>query len=189
MSQYYSYDIRNNQNKYYQDYTKLEELTLITYGKHQDMYCIKKDFLKYQKKILELKNIFRTNNLSPIEKLIIAYDIVKQKTYKQGPNDTISGTPHNILFNDFINCRGYTNLLLEILDGENIKIVEQSLTVFDKNKKFIDRHGRCTVILDDDKYNIHGLFIMDPTFDCYYEENKEYLDSDLKPTDLYCYFF
>lgn len=181
-------NISNNFNKYYKDYSNIPDDSIIQYGNDWDENCDKKTFLKYQKKIIELKSFFRTNNFSPVEKLMIAYDIVKRKPYKLSSDESLNGLPHEVLFNEYISCRGYCNLLIEILNCEGIKIVNQSLDVFDKNQNIVDYHARCVVLLDDDKYNIHGLFIVSPTEDHYDEKNKTYLGNDLQSTDLYSWF-
>lgn len=180
--------ISSEDNKYYKDYSGLPDDVIIKYGKDWDEFCGKQEFLKYQKKIIELKQIFRIRNLSPVEKLMIAYDLVKTKPYNLSADESLNGLPHEVLFGEYISCRGYCNLLVELLDNEGIKIVNQSLDVFDKNGKKVDSHARCTVLLDDDKYNIHGLFVVSPTEDSYKEENKMYLGNDLQPTDLYSWF-
>lgn len=181
-------DISNKKDKYYNDYSDLPDDILIKYGFDWDEICDKSTFLKYQKRIIELKLLFRTCNLSPIEKLMIAYDIVKSKSYKISSNENLNGLPHEVLFGDFISCRGYCNLLIELLDSEGIKIANQSLNVFDKEKSIVDYHARCSVLLDDDKYNVHGLFVVSPTEDSYNERYKEYFGIDLQPTDLYPWF-
>lgn len=180
--------ISNDKNKYYKDYSEVSDDTIIKYGKDWDEYCSKEEFLKYQKKIIESKQIFRTNNLSPVEKLMIAYDTVKTKPYNLSNDESLNGLPHKVLFGKHISCRGYCNLLIEFLDSEGVKITTQELDVFDKTGNKVDAHVRCTVILDDDKYNIHGLFVVSPTEDSYKEENKRYLGNDLQQTDLYSWF-
>ena len=59
--------ISNKRNKYYQDYSSVPDDAIIKYGKDWDEFC-EKNFLEYQEKIIELKQIFRKCNLSPIEK-------------------------------------------------------------------------------------------------------------------------
>lgn len=181
--------ISNDHNKYYKDYSNVPDDAIIQYGKDDDVFCGKKAFLKYQKKIIELKQIFRRYNLSPIEKLMIAYDFVKSKSYNLSDDEDLNGLPHEVLFGKHISCRGYCNLLIELLDGEGIKIVGQGLSAFDKTGKQMENgHARCTVIIDDDKYNIHGLFVVSPTEDSYNEHFKTHFGNDLQPTDLYSWF-
>ena len=33
-------------------------------------------------------------------------------------------------------------------------------------------HARCIVSMDDDKYNVHGLYVSDPTWDNQLDENR-----------------
>lgn len=180
--------IANDPDRYYKDYSELSDDILIKYGVDWDMVCTKEEFLKYQKEVLKFKQILMNKNLSPVEKLLIAYDFVKKKPYNLSDDESLNGLPHHVLFGDYVACRGYCNLLMELLAGEGIKIVDQQLDVYDKNGVLMNEHARCTVLLDDAKYNIHGLFVVSPTEDCYNEQNKAYLGNDLQPTDLYSWF-
>ena len=42
--------------------------------------------------------------------------------------------------------------------------------------------------IDDDKYNIHGFYVLDPTWDNYKVNGKEVLKEDYNALDLYRYF-
>ena len=142
-------NISRDENKYYKDYSAVPDDAIIKYGPDFDELCDKETFLEYQKKIVELKQIFRMNQLSPIEKLMIAYDIARIKPYSLSSNESLNGLPHEILSGKNISCRGYCTLLIELLDSEGIKIKNQGLDVFDKDGNLVDGHARCSVILDD----------------------------------------
>lgn len=108
--------------------------------------------------------------LSSLEKYCYAYSIVKNfKEYKK--NDKASSRYGNIaprrsefiLFNDYICCSGYTELLSYIISGlKDHNLVCQKYTC-KVNKD--TTHSRCLIGINDDKYNINGIFISDCTFD------------------------
>ena len=172
----------------YKKECEISEVDYVQYGKDWDMICSMEDYIKYHDYIKSIKDKYLKGDLSPLEKLIIAYDLVRGKQYKRSGDESLDGLPHNVVFNEFINCRGYCSLMREILTGEGITIEDQSLDVYDKEGNKIDNHARLTVILDDDKYNIHGIYTVCPTEDSYKESHKENISPDIKPTDLYCWF-
>jgi len=181
-------NISNDPNKYEKDYSDLPNDTIIHYGKYWDMYCSKEAFIKYQSKLIPLKRRVHSDTLSPVEKLMMAFDIVKAKPYNLSNDDSWNGLPHEVLLGDYICCRGYCNLLVELLAGENIPITDLDMSAFYPDRDHIDHHSMCAVLLDDDKYDIHGLFLVGPTEDRYNAELREQFGMDLQPTDLYCTF-
>ena len=134
-------------------------------------------------------------NLSPMERFIAVYNIVKNfKPYKENSNDVNqSRFLRYILHNDFMVCVGYAKLLECLLErvGINANGIGVMTDVsydegFDQDKpeeKPVDLRGHARVIvsLDDDKYNIHGLFMSDPTWDNGLD--KDYLNYSLMTMD------
>ena len=115
-------------------------------------------------------------NLSPLEKYIAVYNIVKNfKPYKENTeNPEYSRYLRYILDNDYMVCAGYANLLEVLLDKVGISTQHLSVSVDTSYKKGFTLeekpveyagHARVIVNLDDDKYNIHGLYMSDPTWD------------------------
>lgn len=126
-------------------------------------------------------------NLTPLERYLAVYDIVKKfKKYKENPNNTNdSRYLKYILDNEYIVCVGFSKLLTDLLRRVNIPVSDLSVgvdTSYDKNKKMDDTplkitgHARNLIKIDDDKYNIHGIYIADSTWDNVLEEDY-YLNS------------
>ena len=137
------------------------------------------------------KSIILESDLSPIEKLTYAYDILKTYHYNESKtNRRESRYPHKIIDTDHIVCAGYTAMLDEILKGidNNINFREFTTRNYNKDGKFISLHSRCAVRIDDDKYNIHGIYVLDPTWDSYDDKKKELYGDDYTALDSYKYF-
>lgn len=106
----------------------------------------------------DIVNNIRQYNLSPIEKIMYVYDIVKQRKYKKDNiNVRNSCDLDKVLTGDFINCSGYSNLFNAILKCLGIK----AMPLASISKK----HQRSIVYVKDEKYNIDGVYVFDPTWD------------------------
>ena len=180
-------NISTNPNKYNEDYTNIPDDATVKYGSAWDMVCTKEEFIRYQQGLKELKSKYNFSELSPVEKLMAAYNIAKSKTYYMTNDETLNGLPHALLFSDNIDCRGYCNLMIELLAGEGIVIKPLQLDVFDKDGNIIDGHMVITTVIDDPKYGIHGLYVIDPTGDSYKPQYQEYFEG-MEKTDLYSNF-
>lgn len=138
-----------------------------------------KDYLRYEKLLYDIVN--SAINLSPLEKYIYVYNIVKQfKEYKECDyNKRNARNLYKILDNEYIVCVGYAELLSDLLTKLNINNTTISILVDTsyKNEK-IDEvnfkdvkrvkkggHKRVYVYLKDDKYKIDGFYLSDPTWD------------------------
>lgn len=134
------------------------------------------EYIKEEKQLDDLIIHIKEANLSPYEKFLAVYNIVKQfKTYKEN-KENINESRHlrYILNNDFIVCRGFSKLLETLLNKIGIPNEMISVKVdvsFDNG--FTEEeipvelagHSRNIIKLDDDKYNIHGIFLADATWD------------------------
>ncbi len=150
-------------------------LTINNNGYNYDMPSIKKEEDILEKLVAPI----RDSNLSPLEKFLAVYNIAKQfKKYKESPN---TKKEHARLLryildddNNYIVCVGFANLLEELLNrvgipsmkyhpGIDLSYDEDNL----QSEKNIDLSGHCRNIIriDDDKYNIHGYYIVDSTWD------------------------
>lgn len=101
-------------------------------------------------------------NLSPLEKTMLVYDIVKNNSYhKEGEKDSylVSRTLDNVLNSEYIVCAGYAAIINAML--KNLNINAEALICQTKNEK----HCRSIIYLKDDKYNIDGIYVLDPTWD------------------------
>ena len=182
--------------------SKLEKY-LKEYNLKNIKICIINDLYEYsyneyieEEKILDsIIMPIKKANLSPIEKFIAVYNIVKNfKPYKENNKDKEqSRYLRYILYNDYIVCVGFSNLLECLLDKVGIKAKRVGVEVdtsyddgFNSNKpeeKVVDfsGHERVIVDIDDDKYNVHGLYMTDPTWDN--DLNKDYLNHALMTFD------
>lgn len=138
------------------------------------------------------RSLLNDYDLSPVEKLAFAYDIIKTFEYKETTNKDIfeSREPYKIIKTGNIVCVGYTNMLAEILKGtEGISFTDFSVSCYKEDDKTLSGyHSRGLVKVDDDKYNIHGVYVMDPTWDSYKKNGNKSLGKDYTALDLYTYF-
>ena len=134
------------------------------------------------------RNLINESNLSPAEKVMFAYDIMKTFAYNESLSSKVdSRNPHRIIETGNIVCIGYVNMLKLILkDMNDIKIGEISVDCYDSNGNHLGGHGRNLVEIDDSKYDIHGMYVMDATWDSFKKEFREV--KKYTALDLYRYF-
>lgn len=133
------------------------------------------EFVTMRASIDWYKELIDSSNLSPFEKLIFAYDILKTFSYRD--NESEPYNPRiipNILISGDIVCSGYSRLLFEILSEEGITTFTYSISFVEKEVK----HRRNIIKLDDDKYDIHGLYTLDATWDRVRNDLSLVKDSD-----------
>ena len=140
------------------------------------------EYKKKEKKLLKM--IEPAMNLSPFEKYVFAYNIVKQfKPYQKTSEEMDkreSRSIYKILNNKYIVCVGYTNLFGDLLEKLGIEStylhfsVDTSYdSIKDTNSEIkpssevvnLSGHARRYVHVIDKKYNIDGFYISDPTWD------------------------
>lgn len=150
------------------------------------------EFKSLVESIKWFQGIIKDYPLSPLEKLTFAYDIMKTFEYKGELSDPKEARqPSKIITGDKIVCAGYTALLSEILYGldENIKSGSFSVECYeDDDTTLKGYHSRSVVKVDDDKYNIHGYYILDPTWDSVKQNGKEKIDKDYDALSLYWHY-
>ncbi len=122
-----------------------------------------------------LKDVSPT--MTPYEKYQIIYDKVRYFKEYRIVEDTSTNLAaivnaknqscnlKYILDNEYIDCVGYSMLLEILLNKVDIEASEFGFSVFDGYGNFIGGHARTLINLDDDKYNIHGIFVSDATWD------------------------
>lgn len=153
--------------------------------KNSDEIITYKSFYQMYSKLIEIIEFIKHYNLSTLEKVMLAYDIVKANKYKKENNNEEYGISRNlneIVNNDKIVCVGFSNLIDFILN--NLGIVCNTITLGYKDKQ--TGHERNYVHIKDDKYNINGIFFLDATWDS--KNNDNYLDNYnyfLKPLFLF----
>lgn len=113
-------------------------------------------------KILAIKNKILKYNLSPFEQIMYAYDIIKDKLYKDDDTNYINSRDIvRILNGDSIVCLGYSKLFEAILTELNIK----SSIILLANDNTDIGHARNMVVVNDKKYNLNHILFFDITSD------------------------
>lgn len=137
------------------------------------------DYLKFEKLLYEM--IKHTNNLSPFEKYIYAYNITKQfKDYKENENNkNDSRKLYSLLVNEYMVCVGYSRLFGDLLSKMGIENKDLSVSVdisYDDVSNYEIEfkevvmtegagHARRYIHIVDPKYGIDGYYVADPTWD------------------------
>lgn len=129
------------------------------------------DCYETYKKIEEIANHINNLDLSPMEKIMYAYDIVRERIYKEvkdGDDKNKSRTISSVILGDEIVCVGYTRILEYIfnifgIENEEVKLESE---LEDKNGHMIN-----LVHIKDDKYDIDGYYYLDATADSKKSEN------------------
>lgn len=149
----------------------------INFTIYNDLYNYnKQEYLKEEIQLDKLIEPIKKANLSPYEKYLAVYNIVKNfKPYKENKKDKNQARYlRYILNNDYIVCVGYSKLLKTLLDKVEIPCTIISLQIdisYDdgytqENKPTeLTGHERNIIKIDDNKYNIHGIYIADATWD------------------------
>lgn len=111
------------------------------------------------------KELIGQADLSPVEQLTYVYDILKTWRYQESNiSKNHSRSLHSIISEGNIVCVGYALLAKTLLNELGIKAISISPTIPTKDNPFAG-HQRNLVRLDDDKYNIHGIYAFDVTWD------------------------
>ena len=142
----------------------------------------KEEYLEENQKLENLIKPIKESTLSPYEKYIAVYNIVKHfkpyKTNDEKPNE--DKELRYILNNEYIDCVGYSNLLKVLLDKIDINSMCLGVYAQEELEEDLDlkvrnsNHQRNIIKIDDEKYNIHGIYLADVTWDNNIE--KDYYD-------------
>lgn len=119
------------------------------------------------KKLFGIYEVYR-DKLSPFEQVIFLHHLVSSfRKYKEESNDEDwrnSRLLHKLLFSDQIVCAGFSFLLSDLGNRFDLPISE----VFTNANHYTNgnyNHMNNIVFLDDDKYDIHGVYLLDATGD------------------------
>lgn len=160
---------------FYDKYNEGKEMTL-------------KELIEMYNKLLTLIKDVKDKNYSPAEKLFYAYNIVKSRIYKKEEkheDETISRNLAEILKCQKIVCEGFANFLLGLC--EVLEIPTEKIIWIHKSKRKAG-HDTVAVYLNDEKYNIHGIYAIDPTWDSKENEKdttyKQYIRHFLVPMNM-----
>lgn len=142
---------------------------------------IERSIQEYKKTIDAIEDIVKTikkHNLSPLEEIMYAYDLVRDRVYTKeldSESYVVSRDLSSVLFGDKIVCAGYVAIFNSVLKNLGISVMDYKLIKKENNKK---GHVRSLVYVKDKKYHVNGVFMFDPTWDskkC--EGDKSYLRS------------
>ena len=116
-----------------------------------------------RREIVDAVNKIKEANLSNIESIMYAYDILKKRLYKlDEENYYKSSDVSSVLTGD-------SNVFNAFLKCLNIK----AAPLISKEAK----HQRSIIYVQDEKYNIDGVYVFDPTWDRRKnKEDKEYIN-------------
>lgn len=129
-------------------------------------------------KINEMAEHIKKLDLSPMEQVMYAYDMVRSRIYKKEgkkQNPSTSRDLSKVLFGDRIVCAGYSQVFMAIIKklGMNSNYIDMMPT---KEKNNGNGHERNIVYINDPKYGIDGVYYFDTTWDRKREPyDKDYL--------------
>lgn len=164
---------RSNFEKAELDNLNLDNISLII--ENDNVEYTYEEFMEENKLLDSLISDIKDLDLSPLEKYIYVYNLVKNyKNYKENDdNYDEARILKYVLKNDYIVCVGFERLLETLLDKVGISCKEFHVdidTSYDDDnliqEKIVTKEGhmRAIIRLDDDKYKVHGLFVSEPTF-------------------------
>lgn len=177
-------------NKYFKDFELNKNIHLII---KNDFHDYSYDEYQHEEEVLDdLVKDIKNADLTPLEKYIAVYNVVKNfKPYKEDIEDKENARLiHKFLYNDKMVCVGYSVLLTTLCRkvGINCKKLDVSVdTSYDDNNIQEARatewgyHARNLINIDDDKYDVHGIYVCDATWDNNLDE--DYLNYAIKPID------
>lgn len=119
----------------------------------------------------------KEKNLSPFEELIYLYDIVRDRYYigedEEKEDFTISRDLTEVIKGEKIVCLGFSEIFNTVSQklGFNSKI--QCL----HNKEKNNGHARNMIHVKDDKYNLDGILVFDPTIGCKKDETNNHFNN------------
>ena len=136
------------------------------------------DFEKTFKYINHIVNKIKRYNYSPLEQVMYAYDLVRDRVYKRendGESYTTSRDLTSVVMGDKIVCVGFSNIFEQVLLRLGIKTMQDYIV--DASNDSLG-HVRNMVYIDDSKYDVKGVYYFDVTWDSKnYEADISYLDS------------
>ena len=131
------------------------------------------DCLNTINKVKEVAGSILSLNLSPMETIMYTYDLVRNREYvEEGVNDSNldSRDLTSVLFGDKIVCVGFSNIFSALLNYMGIKCNNVGLDF--KDESLGGGHERNVIYVQDEKYDIDGVYYFDPTWDS--KKNGQY---------------
>lgn len=140
-----------------------------------DAYTVE-EFKKALEIIDNIVTEIRKLDLSPLEKIIYVYDLIREKEYNEEDfyeKCTKSRDLISVLLGDKIVCSGFVKLFNIILKKLDISCAGFEIISDDPND---DDHIQTLIYIIDPKYKINGIYIFDPTAECK-NDGYSYLES------------
>ena len=130
----------------------------------QDISAV--DFISMRETLNYYKTLILQQNLSPLEKAAYGYDIIKSFVYKETTdfNKSESREIATIIKTGNIVCVGFANFYAQLMKEVGVDGCAFRTDISINGSVF--GHERCSLNIDDNKYNVHGSFAFDPTWDC-----------------------
>ena len=171
----------NNRNKFLKSKLHDSNFDIVINGLDNDPYTLK-ELVAEDKLIDKMVEEISYGNYSPYEKYIACYNIVKRfKKYNENENNKSDARRvRKLLNNDYMVCAGYANFLELLLTrvGFSVYCYRVSTDIsYDEGYSMkeipvsLESHVRLIVNIEDPKYNIHGFYVSDPTWDNDLEED------------------
>lgn len=154
-----------------------EHRVSIMYDK--EIICSIDDFINMRNRINKMVNELKNFELSPLEKVLYVYDIIKDFyiiNHKYMKEKKVSRLIHRIFKVNELNCQAYAALYSEILRELKIEATDFNLYSPLVEELFLtsDNHARTMIHLVDNKYKIDGLFSTDVVWDAIKKIKKNY---------------
>lgn len=129
------------------------------------------DYEKTVNKIQDILLHIKQYNYSPFESVLHAYDLVRDKQYKEediGEKTTVSRDLTSALLGDKIVCSGYANIFTSVLTNLGISAIVHELNGNGETRN----HAIVLAYIKDDKYDIDGVYDFDVTIDSKKDDNN-----------------
>lgn len=171
--------ILNIENKTDPKVTELEKYTQdfnieVNYGALERAKLA--DFTAMRATIDWYKSLTETTMMSPLEKLLYIYDTIKSFPYQASKEPMDSRAVHKIIKTGNIVCAGYSALLTQVLKELGMPATPFGVVTETPEGKTV-YHSRSLVHLDDNKYDIHGVYSLDATWD---SQRKQLVEVETK---------
>lgn len=156
---------------------EIEHRVSIMYDK--EIICSIDDFINMRNHINKMLNELKNFELSPLEKVLYVYDIIKDFyiiNHKYMKEKKVTRFIHRIFKVNELNCQAYAALYSELLRELKIEATDFNLYSPLVEELFLtsDNHARTMIHLIDNKYKIDGLFSADVVWDAIKKIKKNY---------------
>ena len=161
---------------------KLNEIVPVSIDYGEPDLASLDDFKSMRGTLDYFKGLVLQNDLSPAERVCYAYDLIKSHIYRENEEKlSQSRYIHSIVSTGNIVCVGYAKFFAQLLKecGITAHSISTKVPLIDDS---LAGHQRNIVEIDDDKYNIHGVFAFDPTWDSNYEYTVVNRNGEIRPT-------